>query len=133
MKALSIRAPWWWLILAIESPKDIENRTWKTTHRGPTLIHASTWYNARKIREDFRILFAPNSCLETAWFENESALRACGGFIMGQTNIVDCVTQSDSPWFFGPVGFKLEGSKMFDEADRRKVKGMLGFFEVPHG
>src|SRR5258708_38096209 len=39
MKALSIQQPWAWAILA--GVKTVENRTWRTFHRGPLLIHAS--------------------------------------------------------------------------------------------
>jgi hypothetical protein len=39
MKALSIRQPWAWLI--ITGHKDVENRSWTTTYRGPLLIHAA--------------------------------------------------------------------------------------------
>jgi hypothetical protein len=38
MKALSIRQPWAWAIVAGWKP--IENRTWQTHYRGPLLIHA---------------------------------------------------------------------------------------------
>lgn len=40
MKILSLKQPW---AHAIVSPlaKRIENRTWRTTHRGPFLLHAS--------------------------------------------------------------------------------------------
>lgn len=39
MKALSIRQPWAWLIVA--GYKDIENRSWPTNFRGRVYIHAS--------------------------------------------------------------------------------------------
>jgi ASCH domain len=39
MKALSVRQPWAWLIIA--GHKDVENRSWTTTYRGPLLIHAA--------------------------------------------------------------------------------------------
>lgn len=38
MKVLSIKPPWADLIL--DGIKDIENRTWKTSYRGPLLIHS---------------------------------------------------------------------------------------------
>ena len=38
MKILSVRQPWAWLLF---NGKDIENRTWRTSYRGPLLIHAS--------------------------------------------------------------------------------------------
>lgn len=40
--AISIRAPWWWLIS--HGGKDIVNRSWRTRYRGPVLIHASQWF-----------------------------------------------------------------------------------------
>jgi hypothetical protein len=36
---LSIRQPWAWAIL--HAGKDVENRSWRTSYRGPLLIHAS--------------------------------------------------------------------------------------------
>ena len=50
MKALSIRAPWWFCIL--HNGKDIENRDWSTRYRGPVLIHASKWWSLRAVAED---------------------------------------------------------------------------------
>jgi hypothetical protein len=38
MKALSVNQPWAWLI--VHGGKWIENRTWRTTYRGPLAIHA---------------------------------------------------------------------------------------------
>ena len=47
MKALSVRAPWWWYI--IHGYKDIENREWKTQFRGRVLIHAGHIHGHRGI------------------------------------------------------------------------------------
>lgn len=38
MKALTIDAPWAWAI--VHGHKRVENRTWRTNHRGPLAIHA---------------------------------------------------------------------------------------------
>jgi hypothetical protein len=38
-RAISIRLPWAWLI--VNGFKDVENRSWRTRHRGTILIHAS--------------------------------------------------------------------------------------------
>lgn len=38
MKCLSIQQPWAWAI--VTGLKRIENRTWRTPHRGPMLVHA---------------------------------------------------------------------------------------------
>jgi len=38
VRAISIRQPWAELI--VRGEKDVENRSWRTRHRGPLLIHA---------------------------------------------------------------------------------------------
>lgn len=40
MKAISIRQPWAWAV--IHASKDVENRSWRTAHRGDLLVHASS-------------------------------------------------------------------------------------------
>ena len=39
MKTLTIHPVWAWAI--VHGHKRVENRTWRTAHRGPLLIHAS--------------------------------------------------------------------------------------------
>jgi ASCH domain-containing protein len=39
LPALSLRQPWAWLV--VNGYKDIENRSWRTNHHGPLVIHAS--------------------------------------------------------------------------------------------
>lgn len=115
MKALSIRQPWAWLIL--QGGKDIENRTWKTNFRGRVLVHASR----DMTRTDYETagMYASLPLFE-------SLKTKCGG-IVGSVEIVDCVTQSDSPWFFGPYGFVLRNPEPLPFV---ALKGRLGFFEV---
>src|SRR5207302_502261 len=38
MKALTVRQPWAWAI--VQGKKDVENRSWRTDHRGMVAIHA---------------------------------------------------------------------------------------------
>ncbi len=126
MKALSVRAPWWFAILKAE--KDIENRDWKTNFRGRVLIHASKWYKHEEVMDDLwtiqRILK-----LDRPTENHQALLRPFGGHIVGSVEIVDCVEESDSPWFFGKYGFVLRDPIMF--ATPTPFKGALGFFEVP--
>jgi hypothetical protein len=52
------------------------------------------------------------------------------GGIVGQVNVVDCVTESDSPWFWGQVGFVCEDAMSLPFMP---MKGRLGIFAVePH-
>ena len=130
MKALSIKQPWASLIVRgapifKEVPtdkthvrleyagvlfKDIENRRWGTTLRGRVYIHAS------KKRAPFESCFtqllqhgiAPYSCMLLF-----SPSYAPTGAIIGEVDIVDCVEQSDSPWFEGPKGLVLANPKAY--------------------
>jgi hypothetical protein len=119
MIALSILQPWAWLI--VNGYKDIENRSWSTKRCGTVLIHAGKRWGAEQrddleyIRDDFPDIPLP------AEFD-------LGG-IVGAARIVDCVSESTSPWFNGPFGFVL------DEQRRSPLfvpwRGQLGFFDIP--
>lgn len=98
--ALSVRQPWAWLIVA--GHKDIENRTWRTHHRGRILIHASQRIDAAMIR-----------ALTQAWpFDGDPPESFVTGGIIGEVSIIDCVTESASSWFHGPHGFVLANARM---------------------
>lgn len=90
MRAITIQQPWASAI--IWGGKDIENRTWRTKHRGPLLIHAGSgrfrkfdahaWMRERFPDLDLRGL----DCLR--------------GALLGTVDVVDCVRDSSSPWAF---------------------------------
>jgi hypothetical protein len=119
MIALSILQPWAWLI--VHGHKDIENRTWATTRRGDILIHAGKRWS-REQREDLEHVKDqfPHILLPEQF--------ALGG-IVGAARILDCVTESSSPWFNGPYGFVLAGARPAPAFV--PWKGQLGFFAVP--
>ena len=122
MRALSIRQPWAWHIMY--SGKDIENRDWQTNVRGRVLVHAA------------------KGCTYTEWADGQDPLWAVGGptitlpaladlprgGIVGSIEIVDCVADSDSPWFTGRFGFVLRDPQPLPFVP---WKGQLGFFYVP--
>lgn len=119
MIALSILQPWAWLI--VHGHKDIENRTWPTNRRGDILIHAGKKWGRDQLAdlEDIREVFP--------WIALPDTFDLGG--IVGAARIVDCVQQHGSPWFNGPHGFVLEGSR---PAPRFvPFRGQLGFFDVP--
>lgn len=132
MKALSIRAPWWWFILS--AGKDIENRDWPTQYRGPVLIHASKWWKITDVTDDTRIAHQTavdqGRLQQFGWAGTTyEDMRADGGCIVGRAEIVDCVSESDSPWFFGRYGFVLANPVTF--GNTTPFKGSLGLFDVP--
>jgi hypothetical protein len=96
-KALSIRQPYAWLIVA--GHKDVENRTWQTSHRGPFLIHASKTVEHEAVNQYKQL------CKEQGvpWPKTLPT-----GAIVGVADLVDCVASHDSDWFTGPVGWVLE-------------------------
>ncbi len=117
--ALSIRQPWAWAI--IHAGKDVENRDWPTSFRGPVCIHAAKAMTRAEHYEfcDFMEDFIPCAPLVP---HKDDLLR---GGIIATAEIVDCVTNSTSPWFFGRYGFVLRNVQ---QVDFIPVKGALGFF-----
>lgn len=118
MKALSIRQPYAWLI--VNGHKDVENRTWRTSYRGPVLIHAGKNYPKGEhafYSDGYRGRGYPA--------DRESMI----GGIVGIATITGCVTSSDSKWWIGPVGFTLADARPLPAVI--PCKGELGFFDVP--
>lgn len=120
MKALTIRQPWAWCILA---GKPVENRKWYTPYRGPILLHAAKGMTRDEYEE----------CAEFAarlGLDLPPAAKLPRGGIIGQASIVACVDRHDSPWFFGPYGFVLDDVRPLPFTP---LKGALGLFDVPEG
>lgn len=114
MKAISINQPWAWLI--VRGFKDIENRDWPTRFRGEVLVHTGMNKDPDFDYERWEKLIG-----------GEIPRDLFQGGIIGRTEIVDCVDESPSPWFFGKYGFVLRNSVFF--AFPQVCKGALGFFE----
>lgn len=120
MRALSIHQPWAWAIL--HTGKDIENRTWRTHHRGPMLVHAAktraTFDRVADLFEDRFGVALP------AW--DELDVRA----IVGVVDVIDCVRDSASRWAEpGYWHWVLANPRLFDEAI--PYRGAQLLFRVP--
>lgn len=127
--ALSVRQPWAWAIVSPILTKDIENRTWRTRHRGPTLIHASAGLRKDDLAEFTKWVEARpelQARLEAAGGLDLDALRQRSGGIVGRVNITDCVHHHASPWFAGPCGLVLAEA---EELPFLPCKGQLGLFQ----
>lgn len=119
-KALTIRQPWAWAIAF--GGKDIENRDWATSYRGPICIHAGANKN-RDYYEEAAYFMHFN--LDPQVVAPLMGNVAFGG-IIATAEIVDCVEQSDSPWFFGRYGFVLANVQ---PVPFLPCKGALGLFD----
>src|SRR5712692_3895082 len=79
VRTLSLRQPWAWLV--VNGYKDIENRSWRTNHRGALLIHASS--TTTTLQADLRRV------------KNEYAVDVPAnlkfGGVVGIVDVVDCV------------------------------------------
>jgi hypothetical protein len=128
MKALSIQQPWASMIAL--GYKRVENRSWDTKHRGPTLIHAGKSFDAAGwswIVDNASVLGVPQEALEI------TPVNFPSGGIIGMVNL-HAVTHTDSyrpdgRWFFGPYGFWMKDAC---KLPFQPLRGQLGFFEVPN-
>lgn len=127
MKVLSIRQPWAWLIA--HGYKDIENRDWVTHHRGAFLIHASKTMTKDDLQGCYDTL-GNLARYEGIIINPPHAATLERGGIVGIAYIVDCVTESDSPWFFGERGFVI---KQPQPLPFYPLKGAQKFFDVKLG
>ena len=114
MKALSIQQPWAHAIL--RSGKDIENRTWTTSYRGPLLIHAGKRYDDAGPGDLVRMgeRFKPKSDAQL-------------GGIVGIVWLGSIVQASASRWFGGPYGWVVGHAQ---PVPFTPLRGHLGLFNV---
>jgi hypothetical protein len=82
LRVLSFRQPWASLVL---DGKDVENRSWRTNHRGLLVVHASLGR-------------AATASHRAAHVDLADELRYPRGVLLGVVEVVDCVRTSSSPW-----------------------------------
>lgn len=134
MKALSIQQPWPWLIVRPDIldreqweklrldglVKDVENRDWHTTFRGPFFLHAGKKF-------DYDGYEAVLDRIEGAFAMPKPGEYQMGG-IVGAAHLTDCVPRYDSPlWFVGKFGFVIRNAI---PTTFFPCRGQLGFFDV---
>jgi ASCH domain len=95
--------------------KDIENRSWRTAHRGPLLVHAS------RSKPDYT-----SDMIERMYGVRLPDEVETGG-IIGLVDVVDCVKRHSSKWKFrGTWGWVLENPRRLP---LRECKGFVGLFK----
>jgi hypothetical protein len=128
MKALSIRQPWAWLICA--GYKDIENRNWRIGRKAQHEPYSSYHQANFTIEVPVRIYVHASKILDTSgakYFNITIPPNLPLGAIIGEVDIIDCITESASPWFSGRYGFVLANPILYEIPI--PCQGALGFFE----
>lgn len=131
MKAISIRQPWAWAIA--HAGKDIENRSWHMSHRGPLAIHAAKGMTRDEYYEFFDFfqyelgeVFIDGN-VQRSLPKPEQFVR---GAIIAVCNAIDCVhAHSSSVWYSGPHGLRIKDVIALQEPV--PCRGALGFFDLP--
>jgi len=127
LKGLTLRQPWAWTVFNVG--KDMENRQWPARVRGTIAIHAADEQ--------------PEGVYQRSKAYIRKVLQSRGHFgvripaedklpmgaIIGLVDIVDCVTESNSPWWEGPVGFKFANPRRLSKPI--PCQGKRRFFTLP--
>lgn len=124
--ALSVRQPSAWAI--IHGGKIVENRSLGAIRAGrmtpgPICIHAATGMK----EDEYRYLhwrFAQHGSICP---RPDALVR---GAIIGTVEVVEIITESDSPWFGGEAGLLLANPQAVDPIP---ATGALGYFEWVRG
>lgn len=99
MRAITIRQPWAELIVL--GKKDVENRSWRTRHRGPLLIHAGAgadwdYFEEYAVRDD-----------------------AVRGAIIGVVELLECTKKRASDWHVSHQAVPHHEVRLLGESSRR--------------
>ncbi len=117
MKCLTIKQPWTYLIL--NGFKDVENRCWETSYRGPLLIHAGLTMHREALAylRRYHDMEVDRSLLQF-------------GVILGAVDLVDCRKKKTSRWHRREdYGWYLENPRRLRSPI--PYKGQLKLYEVP--
>lgn len=114
--------------------ENIENRTWWTSRRGPILIHASQTIDGEVhqalLRGQHPVTMQPlPEDLRLTYTQAVMSQTVHRGGIVGQADIVACVSNSRSPWFVGDFGMVMANAKPLPFMPTR---GRLSFFPVEY-
>jgi hypothetical protein len=90
VKALTIRQPWAWAV--VYAGKNVENRRWQTSYRGPLLIHAAKEDDPAGVAGVLWTMAEPGA------FGQPKAGFEARGAIIGLAYLEDILIDSPSPW-----------------------------------
>lgn len=130
MKTLSIKQPWAWLIVMNHKPLD--NRSWRTSYRGPLLIHAGKGIDRAGIawvNERFPEIILPTFAQRQPGDVSATSL----GGVVGIAELIYCESNSSSKWYMPePAGTMVFAWQLArpSPVPFAPCRGMLGLFEA---
>lgn len=127
LKALTLRQPWAWTVF--NTTKDIENRNWPAHVRGTIAIHAADDQPAGVYERSKKYIRKVLQSRGHFGVRIPAEDKLPMGAIIGLVDIVDCVADSNSVWWDGPLGFKLTNPRRLPNPIA--CKGKRRFFTVP--
>lgn len=95
MRVLTIHRPWDWAIMI--GGKDVENRSWYTSYRGPLAIHAGLKYDTLAAIQCPELVLTAFQIKHTRP-ESDWLTKSPAGRVLGIVNLDDCVRDSTSRW-----------------------------------
>lgn len=124
-KAISVSAYWAWAIR--EGHKRVENRNWRTPHRGPLLIHAQ-----RSDEHDERAKLFIIQMLGEHALPSEKEIAEMRGCLVARVDLIDCTEHpscDSDPWAWGPICWQLANVRPLPNVPCR---GLPGLFSAPY-
>lgn len=125
MRALSIRQPWAWLIIAGFKP--VENRSRQTSVRGPFLIHVGRALDGEAhaaLMAGRHPVTGEPSKLRLVYPPARGETLPLGGFV-GVAELTGSVTEHPNEWFCGPHGWLIANARPIRF---QPYPGQLGWF-----
>lgn len=108
LQAYSIQQPWAYFI--INGYKNVENRGRNSKKRGYFLIHSPMKFDT----DGYTFIMSNLDYLGLKGISIPKPNEFRRGGVVGVSYLDHVVTQSDSPWFYGPYGYVLKNSKAID-------------------
>lgn len=120
--AISVRQPWAWAI--IHAGKDIENRVKRAITMGQMDRHKHLAIHAANgmTRDEYESAREFMQSLDVDCPRPDALVR---GAVIGAARVAGVCNDSESPWFFGPWGLRLQEQSACDPIP---CSGLLGTF-----
>lgn len=128
LRVLTLRQPFGWAIF--HAGKDMENRNWPAFVRGTVAIHVPSELPRGYFDNAAAFIRGVLRSQATRGLRVPPVNKLPKGAVIGLVDIVDTVSESQSPWFEGPLAFSLANPRPLPtpipfETDKRR------FFRAP--